>query len=551
MSCLKKQKDEMEPAVVSAKKFFHYLLHCLICIYIALILGVLPFYFTDGYYRIGTDKSTFFSQTGVIGARLVIPILTCYLVTAFLVYRQDRKKGVINESVWVSLKRDLSVTDAFAAVYGISLFVSYICSDYKDMALWGADWWFMGLYPQIMLLSAYFLISRFWIPRKEMFFLIFPVSGVVFFLGILNRFGIYPIFMELQNAQFISTIGNINWYCGYLVSVFFGGVFLLWVRFGSRPWQRALLTAYVTVGFGTLVTQGSSSGILTMAVLLLAFFLLSASDESRMLEFWKLLMILSAVCMAVFFVHRVFPGRMTYIETASELLTNTFLPFLLAGAATVLYMATVWMIRKKRFNERLWRNLSKAVAFGILGAVMLFILLIYINTLLPGSIGPLSNMDAFTFSPQWGSNRGATWRAGIMCFAEQGLLHKLVGIGPDCMPAYLYRDGSPELLAMVSERFGTLELTNAHNEWLTTLVNMGIVGFVGYAGMFVTGIFRYIRQRESNYIAAAAGFCLLAYTVNNMFSFQQAMNTSTIFVIFGMGEAYIRAYMRKSVRFPE
>ena len=41
------------------------------------------------------------------------------------------------------------------------------------------------------------------------------------------------------------------------------------------------------------------------------------------------------------------------------------------------------------------------------------------------------------------------------------------------------------------------------------------------------------------------------FEVNNMFSFQQAMNTSTIFVIFGMGEAYIRAYMRKSVRFPE
>ena len=32
---------------------------------------------------------------------------------------------------------------------------------------------------------------------------------------------------------------------------------------------------------------------------------------------------------------------------------------------------------------------------------------------------------------------------------------------------------------------------------------------------------------------------LLAYTVNNIFSFQQSMNVSTMFVIFGMGEAFL------------
>ena len=34
----------------------------------------------------------------------------------------------------------------------------------------------------------------------------------------------------------------------------------------------------------------------------------------------------------------------------------------------------------------------------------------------------------------------------------------------------------------------------------------------------------------------AAGFCMLAYTVNNMFSFQQTMNVTTMFMILGMAE---------------
>lgn len=238
-----------------------------------------------------------------------------------------------------------------------------------------------------------------------------------------------------------------------------------------------------------------------------------------------------------------FPERITYTETTSEFLTNSIFLFVLAAAAATMYIVTARMIKKGCYFIRLWKNLAKTVVVFILAAVALLIILICVNTLFPGSIGPLSNIEIFTFFPQWGSNRGATWSAGVMCFSEQNFLHKLVGVGPDCMSSYLYGDSSPKLLALVNERFGTLRLTNAHNEWLTILVNMGILGFTGYAGMMITGIFRYIGQRKINFIAGAAGFCLLAYTVNNMFSFQQAMNTPTMFVIFGMGEAYMRKNM--------
>ena len=135
--------------------------------------------------------------------------------------------------------------------------------------------------------------------------------------------------------------------------------------------------------------------------------------------------------------------------------------------------------------------------------------------------------------------------AGLYCFAEQNFLHKLVGIGPDCMARYLYNDGSETVKALVAEAFGKQRLTNAHNEWLTLLTNVGLLGVVSFVGMMITAIKRFIGNYKISVVAAGCGFCLLAYTVNNMFSFQQSMSFATIFVVFGIGENYLRVAKKK------
>ena len=107
------------------------------------------------------------------------------------------------------------------------------------------------------------------------------------------------------------------------------------------------------------------------------------------------------------------------------------------------------------------------------------------------------------------------------------------------MEAYIYHGGSSRLREIVTSTFLSARLTNAHNEWLTVLVNTGILGFVSYVGMMLSGMVRMISRKGRNIIVCACGFCLLGYTANNMFSFQQSMNVATVFVIFGMGEAFL------------
>lgn len=379
-----------------------------------------------------------------------------------------------------------------------------------------------------------------------MFGLFGVVSAAVFLLGYLNRFGIYPIDMKWVDVQFISTIGNINWYCGYLVSVLFGACYLMWQgefwQGEKDKWKRALLFLYVAIGFATLITQGSMSGLFTLAVVFVVMFCLSADSGRRMQLFaWELLLF-SSVCFFTCLVRNVFGGQITYTDFVVELLTDSWLPVLMvAGSAFFLWWVDRWE-KKQMYPAKGFHKAAKMLIIGIITAVAAVIGMIVVNTLHPGSLGALSEYSLFTFSPSWGSNRAATWKAGLLCFGEQDLLHKFIGVGPDCMSVFVREGSSVGLRQMVRDTFGYLSLTNAHNEWLTVLVNTGILGLISYVGMMGNAIDRYITggKNKGELMLGACGFCLLAYTINNLFSFQQSVSTTTIFVIMGMGEALLR-----------
>ncbi len=535
MSNRLKNKQKREDSMWTVgRDFMGYLLDMMVCIYMLLVIVVMPFYNQEGFSHIGSDKATFFKQISITGAWFIVPALAAYLLFWVM---EHRRKITIN----------LSVTDKFALLYGAVLLLSYLCSDYKENALWGAGGWYMGLLPQLFFLAIYFLVSRFWEFRKWQIFLFLPVSTVVFVLGYLNRFGIFPIDMQVDNVQFISTIGNINWYCGYLVSVFFGGYYLLWHSDAwskeKKTWQKALLMLYVAVGFATLVTQGSMSGLFTLAVMLVITFCLSASEHRKMLRFWQEVLLLSLVCLFTFLGRSVLGWQITYTDGIVDLLTNSLLPVIMVVVAVAFVGGLAYCGKRGCYPDKLFCITAKLGVMGITVAVCVVIGMIIVNTLHPGSLGALSESSFFTFSPKWGSNRATTWKAGLMCFAEQNFLHKLIGVGPDSMSSFLYQGGSEELKEMVKGVFGDTSLTNAHNEWITILVNTGILGCTGFVGMMVSAIVGFVKcgVNANKVVLGACGFCLLAYTVNNMFSFQQSMSVATIFVILGIGEAYARS----------
>ncbi len=533
-----KGKKAVESVAETLCDFSRFLCDIVISVYLCVILAVLPLY-NRGYAQIGTDKENFFIKTMTYAGEFLLPIFVLWLILRVIVAKQKKELP----GLWKipeSIRRTWNITDKFAALYGISVVLSYAFTRYRGEALWGTASWRMGMWTQLGAVIVYFMVSRMWHGKDWIPALILPVSVVVFSLGYLNKFELCPVDKEIINSSFISTIGNINWYCGYLVTVLFGGVYLLWKMGPGFNRKKLILMGYVTIGFASLATQGSTSGIVTFAVVMFVLLGMSVGDAGKMECFWQEMTLFSAACLATYVLRslNVFSQELV-LEEITNVLTFSAVSVIMTIVSVLMLCLIHGMRSTQRYSVKVWSTIYRCVAIVLSVVIVLIFVLIGINTLSGGALsGNVADPDVakwMTFSGDWGSNRGATWSAGARCFRETDLLHKLFGVGPDCMYAFLSNEGSPELQNMVYERFYGNRLTNAHNEWLTILVDMGILGLVSYAGMMISAVRNFLREGEKSALVGACGFCVLAYTVNNMFSFQQVMNISTMFVIMGIG----------------
>ena len=104
------------------------------------------------------------------------------------------------------------------------------------------------------------------------------------------------------------------------------------------------------------------------------------------------------------------------------------------------------------------------------------------------------------------------------------------------MAAYLYQSDNSTLLAEVRATFGDKRLTNAHGEWITVLVNTGLMGLLSFAAMIISAVGTLFSRKQKT-LVKACGLAVLCYTLHNVFSFEQMMNISQMYLVMGIGMA--------------
>lgn len=521
------------------------------CLYMLFVIVLLPVYNKGNYDRIGSEKIQLLWNVARPCAVIVLALGGVYLVCS-LVYRGQRngwKAGTLPSLREISF----SVTDWFALGYGAAVLLSYLCSDYHAEAFMGYERWGMGLVIQLVFVAGYFCISRAWKRRDWVLAAMFPVTAVVFVLGCLNRFGVDPLGMNtIHNPLFISLTGNINWYCGYMVMPVAASVCFAWGMRWKAQRLRLLMDVFLVICFGAVLLNGSASGIWTIFIVLLWLFMLSVRDLESLGMYCRLIFLFLCACLISLLIRLLFPEAINYTDGIIDLLTYSFVPFVMLAAAAALYGAVRYWQRGKKYPAVGMKVFARVVLGMVVVGISLFVGLIVVNTLHPGSIGPLSDVGVFTFADEWGSLRGATWKAGVMLYGELPPFKKLIGIGPDCMVYYLQRGAGQELKDYVERIWPTANLTNAHCEALTVLIQNGILGLLSFGGLLVSAIYRYLHQfragDKNSCIVAACGMALAAYAAHNIFSFQQVLNGPTMFLVLGVGEAYFRGELERKKR---
>lgn len=536
----------------------------LLCnLYLVALLFALPLYTGQGYWQLGNTKYTFFRNVTLL-------CLGCWLVAgmparlrAAVKVLKGKKSGPEKPQKNPGEKPEpaaaVSGMDAAAAAYGIFVLASAAGSEYGALAWKGYEGWFMGAVSQLLFVGIYFFVSRQYDGASWPLYLGEGALALVTGLGLLHRLGIDPLgLMEGWNSgdweysHMLSTLGNINWLCGYY-SVALAFLTVHYLR-EERRWLRALLLGAEVLSFLLLGIQGSQGGLLTLAVcagtslwlgrresaVLRRMFLALAGFFCGMPLMWELMKS---------------RGKKAAIPADGNVFEGTKWYVWAAGAAVCVLLFRFF--RKKDFPERTGerkRRLPGAVAAA--AAV--------------GGIAAAACLAGYLTEDGFGSGRGFLWRISLESFSRAEPGEKLLGAGPDCYGEAVFNRLGTGTEVWKDEHWEGAVFTNAHNEVLSQLCNVGLLGTGGYLAIFAVGLYngylteaggkrkgtkgketegREIERRETGCrfdYRWLGGLALAMYGFHALISFQQVLNTPLLFLTLGICEAERRRFRGKN-----
>lgn len=489
------------------------------------MFGIYPLFYNDRYFDMGEAKYQFVKYFS-----MVVMGIALLLVIVWLVMKERRKYG----------RRDFSLTDIFVSAYAVVTILSYLATPYKDVAFWGYSGWYMGLASQILFILIYYLISRFLSWNQ---FLLLPMlvsSALVFLFAVLQRFGIdilgmYEGVSESQIILFLSTLGQATWFSSYLCLMFPVGLFLYWHV--EKAAYRAVMAVYVCLGYLTIVTQNSDSAFFALGAILLVLFSCSFRENQKMQRFLELLVLGAGSFLVIGFLQKILPDRAVPLEPLSLFFSQSrATAAFFAAAVMALIVFCLWNQKNIRVERLKW---LRTVVFWMVGTgAILTLVLIWMTTTgrLPESLRGLEQVNYLNFNSDWGNGRGFSWQISWRIYWEYPWLQKLIGCGPDSFAAWAYEYYRPELVA----RWGDNVLTNAHNEWLTSLLFFGLTGLLAYAGIFISQFAESVKKVAQKPEMIAVAMCIAAYCAHNLFCYQQIICTPIMFMILGVGQSFLK-----------
>ncbi|MDL2301684.1 hypothetical protein LJC58_04930 [Lachnospiraceae bacterium OttesenSCG-928-D06] len=492
--------------------------------YIILIIVVLPLYMKNGMVKIGDAKYLFY--------RNITLFFICITVPLYL------KK--------LQLKRFIfSRTDSFVMLYAGCTVLSYLISEYKEIAFWGYNDWYMGLITQLMLVWSYFFISRYYDGSEMIWYLVIGSSLLIYGIAVLNRHHYDPLgvfrgmeMWEWNRKNLLSTIGNINWYSCYLSVSIPVSLYFLW---NGKSFLFFMGGIGSFIGMLTLLTQGSDSMLVAFVAVICILCISSLSCRESLICFIRVLILIPISCILLKYTG-------IYLKRGRQIIENTGGEFLIKWngwwviLVCLLFFYTILYVREKNNKEDYLKIKKIALYFKILIGIGMFIVMftIILATMSDVVWKCFGNNSMLRINDEWGTGRGGIWRLALQGVTEGGCKQIMFGAGPDCFAAYMYRlyDINKEL--GINGIWADAVFANAHNEYLNMLVNGGILGILSYGGIFFSAYYRFKKVSKDERIFVLGMMIIIGYMANNFFCFQQVMSTPFIFIVLAVFEGLIR-----------
>jgi len=507
----------------------------LLCnLYLVALLVILPLYTGEGYWNLGDTKYLLFRNLSLIclGCWLVFGMPGRLKALAGIVCgwrrtlpgESSERAGVLAGRV---CGRTFRMVDWAVLAYGVCVVFSALFSSYGVLAWTGYREWYMGAFSQLLFVGIYFFVSRQYDGAVWPLGLGTAALFLVTLLGLLHRLGIDPLGLQTGwNSgdwvynHMLSTLGNINWLCGYY-SVALAFVLLPFMREKVR-WLQGLLYVVATLAFVLLGVQGSMGGLLILAVAVGVCIWQGYAQAAVMRKLFGLLA-LFFLCMPLMGLLMDLRGDLAAVAADGNVFEHTV--WYGWGLAAGVSLGFFFLFGQETFFQR-WKRLCESrrtVVVLMFGAV--------VGIALTGYFLIRGMNDSF------GSGRGFLWRLAWEGFVQAGWKDRLIGAGPDCYAEAVFLKLGVGTDVWQGEHWEGSIFTNAHNELLSQLINVGILGMASYLAIFVTGLRRYCSSSRSEGVRWLGALVLLMYGAHSLVSFQQVLNAPLFFLALGLCES--------------
>ena len=494
----------------------------------------LAFYLPDEYYDVALWKFYYLFNA----CRIILIAFGFFL----LVYFAGRGLELAD----IPDFKPIAKIDAAVVVFLFFAVISYFLSDYKSVyigddrwpaegALYGTDGWFIGLITYLIIVFLYFIVAHF---LKFSKWVLIPVVGsatVMFLWGALNRFGISLLIWDGQESWLLASLGNLNWFSGYLSVLFPLSVGLYWYK---ESGLKVLYGALVAVGSIMAVINGSDSIVFALAILFVFLAFVSFRDETRFKAFAEIVLIFGVANMLMSIASRKITGLLTYNGQFSAIVLKTKVALAILIIGIILFVLSLLFSKKVLQYPAFFKNCMGWIIVSLTAiGIICMIVLITVNTKLGGTLPVIGSNRLFVFNDSWGSGRGIIWSQGVREFLSLSFDKKLFGVGPDCF--YHATVANAPLFEEIKAYYTSARLTNCHNTLLTMLINVGILGTLSFGSIFYFVYKACMSRVDEHPELMMFPFVIVMYLANNVVSFQTVSNLPYLFIVFGIAASML------------
>lgn len=480
-------------------------------LYIVAMLVGFPLFYKENLLNLIVNKKDYFKLFAILYGICLCPALIMWI------------RDLIQKKKKLELQSDLVFIGILAIALGLSLFfsvdreISFSETTYRSAAV---DAFFMSMigYLGIRVFGRYtsgtvgsWIIGSAWISV----------------IGILCACQINYMNMQDQlstKENFLTPLGNTNFSASY-IGLVLPLAFVMYMLCKERI-SKVIYSVVLYAGFMFAIFNKTQSSVMSVLAIFFLALYFAIEKEEWFVRYINAIGIFILATTTIYYIVIYYGERVYPLEGMGAVFTKGKM----IAAQWIVYIAFRLLLnwKKDRLRSLLFRW-RKQILYVVIGVIALGLLSIVLVNFCFREAVVNSPLQSLLFYHESFNNRVVIWHATLDLLKQSSLRELLFGQGLQCYETVIQPVGG-ELL---SQYFG-YTIKDPHNEFFQTVVEMGILGVVGYFGLMIMTLVQALRNWKNNPIMIVAIVSVASYLIQGLVNCYALTHLPILFILLGL-----------------